>query len=104
MSVDPGAGVVIWARALAVVVCAVVSAVWALSLRHSNLNRAYYGTDTRGAELLAQNPRVGMARDDIAEGVRHFPVGNYLILYRLLEDGVEIVRYAHGRRRLRDLI
>jgi toxin ParE1/3/4 len=58
----------------------------------------------RKSMMLAQNPRVGMARDDIAEGVRHFPVGNYLILYRLLKDGVEIVRYAHGRRRLRDLI
>jgi hypothetical protein len=27
---------------------------------------------------------MGMARDDIAAGVRHFPVGRYLILYREL--------------------
>lgn len=58
----------------------------------------------RKSMMLAQAPRLGMARDDIAEGVRHFPVGNYVILYRLLGDGVEIVRYAHGRRRLRGLI
>lgn len=45
----------------------------------------------RKSVLLAQSPYIGMARNDIAEGVRHFPVGNYLILYRLLEDGVEIV-------------
>src|SRR6185437_6733205 len=31
----------------------VASAGWALSLRHANLNRAYYGTDTRAYELLA---------------------------------------------------
>ena len=51
---------------------------------------------------LAKTPYLGMARDDIAEGVRHFPVGNYLILYRV--NGVEVVRYVHGKRRLRDLI
>ena len=49
---------------------------------------------------LVRNPFIGMARNDIAEGVRHFPVGNYLVLYRVKEDGVEIVRYVHGRRRL----
>jgi peptidoglycan/LPS O-acetylase OafA/YrhL len=32
---------------------AVASAVWALSLRNSNPNRAYYGTDCRAYELLA---------------------------------------------------
>jgi len=52
---------------------------------------------------LARNPHMGMARDDIAPGVRHFPVGNYLILYRALEDGVEVVRYVHGMRRLENL-
>jgi peptidoglycan/LPS O-acetylase OafA/YrhL len=34
-------------------VAAVASAVWALSLRNSDPNRAYYGTDTRAYELLA---------------------------------------------------
>lgn len=53
---------------------------------------------------LARNPYLGTARNDIAEGVRHFPVGNYLILYRALGHGVEVVRYVHGGRRLRDLI
>jgi toxin ParE1/3/4 len=56
------------------------------------------------SEALARNPFLGMARNDIAEGVRHLPVGNYLILYRALADGVEIVRYVHGRRRLRNLV
>jgi len=47
---------------------------------------------------------MGGARDDIAAGVRHFPVGRYLILYRDVGDGVEVVRYVHGMRRLQDLI
>jgi len=36
-----------------VVVGALASAIWALSLRSSNPDRAYYGTDTRAYELLA---------------------------------------------------
>ena len=36
-----------------VAIGAVTSAMYALSLRTSNLNRAYYGTDTRAYELLA---------------------------------------------------
>jgi toxin ParE1/3/4 len=53
---------------------------------------------------LAENPYLGMARGDLAKGIRHFPVGDYLILYRVIDDGVEVVRYVHGRRRLRDLV
>jgi toxin ParE1/3/4 len=56
------------------------------------------------SQMLAQNPKLGAARDDIATEVRHFPVGNYLILYRDIGDGVEIVRYVHGMRLLRNLV
>jgi toxin ParE1/3/4 len=56
------------------------------------------------SRMLAQNPKLGAARDDIATGVRHFPVGSYLILYRDIGDGVEVVRYVHGMRLLRNLV
>jgi toxin ParE1/3/4 len=56
------------------------------------------------SRMVAGNPQMGMARDDIAKGVRHFPVGNYLILYRDIGDGVEVVRYVHGMRLLRNLL
>jgi peptidoglycan/LPS O-acetylase OafA/YrhL len=39
--------------AIAVAIGALASAAWALSLRSSDPNRAYYGTDTRAYELLA---------------------------------------------------
>jgi toxin ParE1/3/4 len=41
------------------------------------------------SQALAHNPLIGKARDDIAAGVRHFPVERYLILYRDIGDGVE---------------
>jgi toxin ParE1/3/4 len=56
------------------------------------------------SQLLADNPGLGVERPNIAPGVRSWRVGNYLILYREVGDGVEIVRYAHGARRLQDLV
>jgi toxin ParE1/3/4 len=55
------------------------------------------------SQALARNPQMGRVREDVAAGVRHFPVGKYLILYRELGGGVEVVRYVHGMRRLQDL-
>lgn len=58
----------------------------------------------RKCVLLAGNPLLGRARPDIAPEFRYFPVGNYLILYRALSNGVEVVRVVHGARRLDGLL
>jgi toxin ParE1/3/4 len=52
---------------------------------------------------LAENPRLGPARPDLAEGLRYFVAGSYLVIYREAPGGVEIVRVVHGARRLPDL-
>jgi toxin ParE1/3/4 len=49
---------------------------------------------------LIENPRMGPARDDIRQGLRYLVSDTYLILYRIVDDGVEIVRVVHGRRDL----
>lgn len=54
--------------------------------------------------LLAANPYMGPARSDIAPELRYFPVGRYLILYRVITDGVQVVRVVHGARRLSNLV
>lgn len=54
--------------------------------------------------MLAENPALGQARPDIAPELRYFPVERYLILYREISDGVEIVRVVHGARYLPDTI
>ena len=51
-------------------------------------------------ELLADHPKLGPARPDLAPDLRYFPVGSYLILYREIATGVEIVRVLHGVRNL----
>lgn len=51
-------------------------------------------------QQLATYPYSGAPRDDIAPGIRHLVVGEYLTLYRVGEDAVEILRVLHGRRKI----
>jgi toxin ParE1/3/4 len=50
-------------------------------------------------ENLARHPCSGVARDDIAPGIRHLVSGEYLTLYRLSGGAIEIVGVLHGRRK-----
>lgn len=50
------------------------------------------------AQMLAGRPHIGRNRDELAPGVRSFPVGPYLLFYRVAPDGIEIARVLHGRR------
>jgi toxin ParE1/3/4 len=52
-------------------------------------------------DIIARFPNGGTARDELAEGLRSFPVGNYLIFYLPFSDGVSVVRVLHGARNLR---
>jgi toxin ParE1/3/4 len=54
----------------------------------------------REALLLAEFPGLGQARDDLAPGVRTIPVGKYILIYRPIADGIEVVRVVHGARNL----
>lgn len=54
-------------------------------------------------ELLAAYPLSGAARDDVRPGLRYVVVGNYLSLYRVVDDDIEIVHVVHGRRDLHNL-
>jgi toxin ParE1/3/4 len=53
--------------------------------------------------LYAENPRMGTARDALAPGLRSFSVGNYLVFYRIVTGGIELVRVLHGARELKRL-
>ena len=48
--------------------------------------------------LLARLPDVGRVRDELAPGLRSFPVGKYAIFYRRAKGGIEIVRVLSGWR------
>ena len=46
-------------------------------------------------ELIASQPEMGVARDDVADGVRSFPVHNYVIFYEDVESSLRILRLWH---------
>jgi toxin ParE1/3/4 len=50
-----------------------------------------------GCRKLAQFPQMGLSRDELYPGLRSFPLGNYLIFYLPMADGIEIVRVLSGR-------
>src|SRR5437667_9661175 len=52
-------------------------------------------------ELLAKFPGAGQARLELLPDLRSFPVGRYLIFYRPIEDGIEVLRILHSARNLR---
>ena len=47
---------------------------------------------------LADAPGMGRSRPELTPGLRGFPVGDYLIFYRPLPFGIEVVRVLHGAR------
>ena len=48
--------------------------------------------------ILAKNPRMGQVRPELAPNLRSFPVSNYVIFYRPIEDGIEVDRVISGSR------
>ncbi len=53
--------------------------------------------------LLATHTRAGRQRDDLSRGMRMFPAGDYVVLYRIDGDDVVIVRVVRGSRDLEPL-
>ena len=48
--------------------------------------------------VLAMQPMMGRARNELAPGVRSFPFGRYIVFYVPLDDGIDVVRVLHGAR------
>jgi toxin ParE1/3/4 len=53
--------------------------------------------DTKLA-ILAVSPHLGRERSELAPNLRSLPIGNYLIFYRPLTDGIQLIRVLHGAR------
>ena len=60
----------------------------------------------RVAAELAEMPGRGTPREELIPAIdlRSVPVGNYLIFYRPIEPGIEILRVLHGARDLDALL
>jgi len=54
-------------------------------------------------DLLARNPKMGRARPELGRSLRSFVERRYVIFYRPVSDGIEIVRVLHGARDIRSI-
>lgn len=49
-------------------------------------------------QTLALNPGMGRRREELLTGLRSFPSENYIIFYREIEGGIDVIRILHGSR------
>ena len=54
-------------------------------------------------KLLVKFPQIGRRRDELYPGLRSVPLEDYLIFYRLVPDGIEVMRVVGGYRDLEAL-
>jgi toxin ParE1/3/4 len=48
--------------------------------------------------LLSDSPQMGIACEELGTSLRSFPVGKYILFYRLINGGIELARVIHGAR------
>jgi toxin ParE1/3/4 len=75
--------------------------IW-VGLAASNVSAAERLLDDLDAatRLLATQPLIGKSRREFGAGIRSFPVRDYVLVYRPIPGGVELVRVVHGARDL----
>jgi len=76
-----------------------IAAVWDF-IADDNPDAADHWVDQLDTQLrlLATQPLMGRARDELAPGIRSFPFGRYLVFYLPISDGIDVVRVLHGAR------
>jgi toxin ParE1/3/4 len=52
----------------------------------------------RVCNLLAQFPELGRGCEQYGAGLRRYPVDQYVIFFRPITNGIEVVRVLHGKR------
>lgn len=60
----------------------------------------FVDTIDRKLQLLAEQPNLGRSRPELAENMRSFPIGRYVIFYVVMPSYIQVVRVLHGARDL----
>jgi toxin ParE1/3/4 len=58
---------------------------------------------SKRCQQLVNFPNIGRGYDDLQANLRGLPLEGYIILYRAIDDGIEIVRVVNGRQDLESL-
>jgi toxin ParE1/3/4 len=70
-------------------------------MKHADRFAALIDSEFR---VLARQPQLGWSRPELANDLRSFPVGRYVIFYAPTPKGVEIVRVLHGTRDIESVL
>ncbi len=54
-------------------------------------------------QTLASNPGLGRRREELLDGLQSFPIGNYVVFYREIENGIDLIRVLHGSRDIQEI-
>jgi toxin ParE1/3/4 len=73
--------------------------IWAYIADDSPANAEAFAAliDTK-LQALGRQHAMGRNRDELHKYLRSFPVDRYVMFYRPLSDGIEVVRVLHGAR------
>lgn len=55
----------------------------------------------KAADALAEQPLMGPSRPELGAAIRSFAVARYVLYYRRVKDGIEVVRVLHSARDIR---
>ena len=66
-------------------------------------NRMLYRIESR-LQSLANMPLSAEAVPYIAPNIRRSSIGNYVIYYRPIKNGIQVIRILHGAREPKDLL
>jgi toxin ParE1/3/4 len=48
-------------------------------------------------EAVAANPALSRACDNVRPGYRKYPAGTHIVFFRLIPEGIDVVRILHNR-------
>lgn len=71
---------------------------WHIAQDSPNNADSFLDRIQEACSALADYPQMGTNRDELKMDLRSHPVGNYLIFYFPIEEGIEIVRILHRSR------
>ncbi|MDJ0681572.1 MAG: type II toxin-antitoxin system RelE/ParE family toxin [Xenococcaceae cyanobacterium MO_167.B52] len=73
------------------------------SSRNVDAGERFINEFEKKCKNLANFPNMGRSYDDIKPSLRGLPLAGYIIFYRVIDDGIEIIRVVSGYRDLESL-
>jgi len=54
-------------------------------------------------QALARTPGMGKRREELLPNLQSFPIGNYVVFYQAIENGIDVIRVLRGSRDIEEI-